>query len=251
MLRIHLDTEHLDAVRGAFNCHTFSWVGGESSDTSSDSSWQFTDTFARVARLVIVAFALDGAKDELREGGVCGPRPVDCRDDPVQGESSFFDQRTSVLCRLGIVGAPAPLQRCLVAADVDGTSVEFFGVPEGAFASLTYLEVHHCGDADFANIVNAAGPALTHLHVNRVPIELSHALETCTNLRHLHVVDPYHGLRADEWSALCDALIASGAPLESIACFLAVPVDEPVRVPRRLRAISTVREVDVKSALFA
>jgi hypothetical protein len=34
------------------------------------------DRFRRITRAVIVAFALDGAKDELSEAGWCGPRPL-------------------------------------------------------------------------------------------------------------------------------------------------------------------------------
>uniref|UniRef100_A0A7S1Q8A3 Uncharacterized protein n=1 Tax=Neobodo designis TaxID=312471 RepID=A0A7S1Q8A3_NEODS len=35
-----------------------------------------TDTAGSVHRLIAVVFALDGAKDSLREGDICGPRPV-------------------------------------------------------------------------------------------------------------------------------------------------------------------------------
>jgi hypothetical protein len=76
-LRIHRDTANLDAARIAFTC----------------------DAFKKIARLVVVAFALDGAKDELHEGEECGERRPARAASQLRVCDSFRRQRNAHGCR--------------------------------------------------------------------------------------------------------------------------------------------------------
>jgi hypothetical protein len=174
-LHIHFDTAHLDAVRIAFTC----------------------DAFDRIARLVVVAFALDGAKDELHEGGECGPRPVAGKHEaehPV-GDGPFrcADPHTFFgFDRFMQTGFGPPclnvLGQCLTEADVDCSSLtdDVLSAIEGAPGGLAAAH-HNCPidhgrwccvkrlvviwepfDGDLVSrLLQLIGPQITDLRSNR------------------------------------------------------------------------------------
>jgi hypothetical protein len=222
-LRLHRDSAHLDAVRIAFTC----------------------DAFRRIARLVVVAFALDGAKDELREGGVCGTRPVDCSNVPLaEGTDWGWAQAHSDVGPLASAasGPALALQRCRTTAAVLAmTDALCVAAESSGFSSLAHLGLQTAdqaaGWATAKRFLRAVGPQLTHLLVDDVSVELCGGIEACTGLRHLHVL---RRLGMDASVALCDALIASGAPLESLRLQLDHRVAQSESV-RLLAATPTIR----------
>jgi hypothetical protein len=224
-LRMHCGTEHLDAVRIAFTC----------------------DAFKKIARLVVVAFALDGAKDELREAAECGPRPVSCSGVPANG----FDISSSRLASewiapLSLAPASSPgrpcamvVERLMIDAAVSwrppsaGRGGEA-GPPEmkeevepaaAQFPRLKALEVlasPTCGATDPQPFVlrllarQTVGPQLTHLFLPGLTSVVCRAIEGCTGLTHVRVgyLEPARCNALSE--SLVDALISSRAPLEAV-----------------------------------
>jgi hypothetical protein len=228
-LYIDRDDAGLDAVRIAFTC----------------------DAFVAIVRLVVVAFALDGAKDEAHEAAECGVRPVDAvgvdlfplfRVDAVLADSHWFRR------------APPPIfaafSRCTVRATVtagDGLALPLADTTgageENALPWLTELTVAASTDADepsvqcVVRLLRAVAAQLTKLTLLHVDDALCGVITGCRSLKTC-AADP---MTAKATAALCDALIASGASIEAVE--IATGSDGAQDVARLLSEVPTIVRV--------
>ena len=105
------------------------------------------DTFHRICRLVAVSFALDGAKDELHEGHICGPRLVDTADPEPDVFGDLVSAWTTKMQMHGQLSRP--VQACFLSSLVSvnlGTEQSMLDglcrlVEGGAWPNVCRLEV--------------------------------------------------------------------------------------------------------------
>jgi hypothetical protein len=222
-LRLHRDSTVLDAVRIAFTC----------------------DAFDKTARLVVVAFALDGAKDELHEGAECGPRPVSSWEHPaIQGHPfpaapEDLTERVHWCVNVGWTvssgsypdGVRRALLRCSAVASLSAEAhVEAYHAllsDGGGGASPPQVVALACTSAAtaspaFPDLLAALGHRLTHLALELefstevdIPARMCTAVAACTRVTHLSVAATKPSLFSP-WrtAALCDAVIAVGKCLD-------------------------------------
>ena len=204
----------------------------------------------RVVRLVVVAFALDGAKDELHEGDVCGERPVVEADCGIHARPLLVMKKLAVIagsCH-GLFGsAPArlriALRRCLVVGRVENSS-DFnvaLAMRDSPWSQMRKLVVSEqtsfCSRGGVVAMLRAVGPQLTALEVRLsvVDREMCGAIAVCSRLTRF---DASARTVEGDGEILVDALIATGAPLESVAWSReAVRPEEVARLLERVRTI--------------
>jgi hypothetical protein len=238
-IRITRETAHLDTARIALTC----------------------DASPRIARLVVAAFALDGAKDEAHEGSECGPRPVSTN-------SHIYNAlwtNAQALTNASPTSAEAALVRCLTEAHVtqDTLSDKFCAAVESdsrPWAGIRKLDVWlhwekllydatHDERGRLIHLVvrllRAVGAQLEDLELDFINSEILAVIAACCGrLRFLRV----QGFTAShsDWSSLCEAIITSRAPLESIDFGGNCPMEDALRllgaVPSIVRAECTLLE---------
>jgi hypothetical protein len=255
MLVLHFDTAHLISARIAFT----------------------RDTFAAIVRLVVVAFALDGAKDDLHEGAVCGQRPVagsfaadaDLRVRSYTSHLGFEPWRCA--SEIPTPSCRAALGRCLTDAVVSGDTLtealcldaegavasgveqaDSNGVSHGDWAFVTRLQYVSAiytlpRPHMMSRLLLAIGPQLTHVSFAQLSAAMCRGLAACTSLAHIRVsaLDSASGDVAypSVAAAMCDALIASGAPLESVHIGEHETGYDAADLARLVDAVPTITEV--------
>ena len=121
------------------------------------------DKSRRVARLAIVAFALDGAKDEAHEGDVCGPRPVRLADDQWDSVVGPSDGR---MVHPLVVAIVANCERLPPKALPETLAAE---LPLHALRDLSAV-LTVTSEAQWLNVARRTGPKLANLQLH-VPDE--------------------------------------------------------------------------------
>ena len=249
-LYIDRDDAGLDAVRIALTC----------------------DAFVAIVRLVFVAFALDGAKDEAHEAAECGPRPVTIpemnllqallpapADLSVKRSNPPAREPCRPPARIGVAlqGCATHARRHKLNASLfnDGTlwprlvSLHWHAAPADASSAGTRRRARQATDDAqsvelLGQFIAAVSPRLTELALCLGPLDgrsvaraLPPAIVRCTRLRKLKLSG--RNVRGPESRAICEALIASGAPLEEVC---PTPFDQ-TECLRLLEACPTIHTV--------
>jgi hypothetical protein len=224
------------------------------------------DRYCLIARLIVVAFALDGAKDELHEAGACGQRPIECGDRP---NAALVDTATAPPSTL----FPAPpavqtaISRCLANALIDRASLPAvaqlclspcwpfltdlhlaWAEPRKGFGGLPRAQAEShpinapsrpaaageddaSAPSDVVTILQALGPQLLRLTLDLATANICPGIAACRSLIQFTVPLPSSPVAP---AAVCDALITSGAPLTSVEAKL-----DPAAAVRLLEAVPT------------
>jgi hypothetical protein len=207
------------------------------------------DPFTAIARLVVVAFALDGAKDELHEADECGPRPVA---DPfvtlclVMPSTAKGRKLAAPLSDLH--SAPVFVHEAVHRCMHDG--IVFLAhlpdIPAKAtnpWPRLRRLIVSNRIEKKkpakrdterLVRLLEAVGPQLIDLRIASVCAEVIAALALCAKLTQIKV--DARALDASMSQQLCDAIIVSGAPLVCIDA--ALMADDALRLLQRVPTIT-------------
>jgi hypothetical protein len=206
-----------------------------------------TSPFVSIARLVVVAFALDGAKDEAHEASACGPRPIGFTLDTPGGPPGTFliqcPPRAHPTKSLGRLRLEMAVSQCLTEVNVDADLlncnsilevIEATDRPWRRVSRLTIVAAVPpddggrayvgCGlvPSSLARVLRAIGPQLTHLC-------LRGGLPSC--------------LLPSRSAAIADAIIENGATLTHLD--LTGMRDEDVA--RLLEGVPTVVDVHVST----
>ena len=218
------------------------------------------DRFHNIARLVVTAFALDGAKDELHEADECGPRPVATSAVPLPTEvgmrftanelrATWFSAATLPPCAAGLARCQQTAVANKNALEMDAFQravVDEAGAPGGFWSHVAALAVFigttssslSLG-APALQLLHAIGQQLTYLILDHASADMCPGIAKCTQLTHFSVG---HCRPSDE-AAVCDALIAGGSPL---VCVDAAFTDAAVSL-RLLEAVPSIVDVRIPS----
>jgi hypothetical protein len=232
-----------------------------------------TSDFANVAKLAVIAFGTDGAKDEAHEGAACGPRQLY---NGGHGGHVISTAPSNALPTNGVYRANVRrLTTHLKATRWFVSEAEAFLLlprgPDEARPALTHLDVpgfyvpdldvpgfegsrEHAGRA-IGRLIATFGPQLESLTLPFLRKEWLPALEECTKLQHFELKFDI-ALESTGQDALatdvCRIFARSGAPLETVSfqsVFDTRPMGNSFHVERNvlvalLEAVPTLVEVD-------
>jgi hypothetical protein len=194
------------------------------------------DPFPRIARAIIVAFALDGAKDSVREQPWCGPRALDvphteprsCRS---RDRIPPFPWATALR---GTGTVPSPLQACLIrnvtglrVSDADTRALCALaakgGLPRLEHVSVMQSDAVKDGPR-LRSFVTTVAEGLRSLQLIYAPggecdgREWATVVAQCTSLETFELFG-----RALDPPSICRALVQGGAP----PCSVAIDAPDP------------------------